>query len=89
MQPQTATTRPAPLITLGEIIATGELQGYEPGAPDPMLPDAAMHARLVREMACPSCGEQKISWRPFIRVRGGHGYRGYGRCRTCGHTEAL
>lgn len=89
MPPKTANTRPAPLITLGEIVARGDLTLYEPGLPEPEPIPAALHRTIAEQMACAHCGERRVSFRPFRRVDARTHYKAFARCRDCGHTVEL
>jgi hypothetical protein len=81
---------PAPLVCLGEFVARGELRDYMPGIPEPAPVVAEFDRAVAAAMVCAHCGLRTVSYRPFVRVRGDRvEYRGFGRCRSCGHTEAL
>jgi hypothetical protein len=84
------TVSPAPLVCLGEFVARGELRDYMPGIPEPAPVVVELDRALAAYMECAHCGLRTVSYRPFVRQRGGRvDYRGYARCRTCGHTEVL
>lgn len=89
MQPTTASTRPAPLITLGEILGRGDLRLYEPGLPDPEPVTAALHRTLAEQTTCAHCGVERCSFRAFYRTGTVTDYKAYARCRSCGHTVEL
>lgn len=81
-------TQPVPLdVAIAE--AGLDLAVYEPGIPEPAPPIAQADADEARKMVCPICRKRAMSYRPFVRIRGPHTYRGFARCRECGHTEAL
>lgn len=87
MQPTTA-TRPAPLVSLAEFIARGELNRYMPGLPEPTPVTAESDRATAAAMTCGHCRRKTVSYRPFMALDGS-GYRAYGRCRSCGHTVPL
>jgi hypothetical protein len=75
------------MATLSEIVATGELDSYEPSAPwgDFGGVDAGMiDAQMAAEAICTRCRHRGLAYFPF---RSAQSYRAFAVCPACDQAE--
>ena len=63
------------------------LDGYRPGSPSAEV--AAADQGVCARIACPSCRQAGLDYRPYVNpeVRRGTGYRPLAVCEGCGTAE--
>ena len=71
---------------LTDVLATGELDDYQPRPPGPSPIGLGwdVDAEICREAHCAACGRQGLEYRPFTRPGS---YRAFAVCLACGDTQ--
>lgn len=71
--------------TLQDIVNSGALSGYRPGAPPPTpLGGPEIDEEVCQQATCAVCGTTGLEYAPFIAPRS---YRAFAVCPACGHAE--
>lgn len=70
---------PAPTQTLAVVLESGELEGYQPGAPRGA---GESDAEVCREAHCANCRHQGLEYHPYTSTSG-RSYRAFAVCPRC------
>ena len=70
---------------LTDLLASGELDGYQPKPPPPgPFAGPEIDREICAEAHCAACGRQGLEYRPFTRPGS---YRAFAVCPVCGDTQ--